>query len=491
MRLAGMLEGQDYKVVQGDTTINIRGLANDSRKVEAGYVFIAIKGFEQDGHKYIGQSIDQGATAIVLEDTALSPINIPELVTVIQVRNPRKCMAAMATHFYNKPSKEFNLVGVTGTNGKTSTVFFINNVLESIGRKTGLIGTIMNKIGDKTFETERTTPDAIEVKSLFYNMTKENVHDVVMEVSSHALDLYRVAYSRFDVGVFTNLTLDHLDYHKTMENYRDAKAKLFDMCRYGVINIDDEAGAYMMAGGQCERYITFSTKDETAVLYATDIVTTLTGVHFTVIYEGLSYDVSMETPGRFTVYNGLAAMGACLALGISMEDIINVFKVNSKVVGRFQAIHSPKGYTVIVDYAHAPDGLENVLTLMEEIKENHIITVFGCGGDRDRTKRPQMGRIAGKYSDYTFVTSDNPRTEVPESIIEEIEAGIIDVTANYRCVTDRKEAISQAIRMATKGDLVLVAGKGHEDYQIIGKTKHHFDDAEIVEMFIKEENHDN
>lgn len=486
MRLAGMLEGQDYQVLQGDTTLNIRGLANDSRKVESGFVFIAIKGFEQDGHKYIGQSIDQGAIAIVLEDVSLSPITIPESVTVIQVDNPRKCMAAMATHFYNKPSKEFNLVGVTGTNGKTSTVFFINNVLESIGRKTGLIGTIMNKIGSKSFETERTTPDAIEVKSLFYQMTEENVHDVVMEVSSHALDLYRVAYSRFDVGVFTNLTLDHLDYHKTMDNYRNAKAKLFDMCRYGVINIDDEAGAYMMASGQCERYITFSTQDESAVLYAKDIVTTLTGVHFTVVFEGRSYEVSMQTPGRFTVYNGMAAMGACLALGIDMNEIVDVFKSNSKVVGRFQAIQSAEGYTAIIDYAHAPDGLENVLMLMEEIKQERIITVFGCGGDRDRSKRPKMGKIAGEHSDYTFITSDNPRTEVPEMIIKEIEAGMKETDAAYCCITDRKEAIREALKMAKKGDLVLIAGKGHEDYQIIGKTKHHFDDAEIVEMFMKE-----
>lgn len=487
MKLEGLLAGQHYKVLQGLMSGNITGIANDSRKVCDGYVFVAIKGFEQDGHLYIGQAIQNGAKAIVLEDKNSYNKEIPEDITVIEVEKGRKVLAAMANHFYNNPSSQFKLVGVTGTNGKTSTVFLINNVLEYYKRRTGLIGTIQNKIHNTTFEAERTTPESIEVQYLFSEMAKANVNDVVMEVSSHALDLYRVAYTHFDVGVFTNLTLDHLDYHKTMENYMGAKAKLFKMCDVGVINIDDAAAKYMMDEGTCKSYVTCSTKDSGASLYAYDIENRLAGVSFKVNYKDEVYQVSMQTPGEFSVYNALSAMGTLLTLRLTMVQIIEAFREHSQIKGRFQSIESPTGFTSIVDYAHAPDGLENVLTSMQGFATNKIITVFGCGGDRDKTKRPIMGEIAGKYSDYCIITSDNPRTEVPETIIQEVEAGMLKTSCAYVKVTDRKEGILTALKMAQPGDLVLVAGKGHEDYQIVGKVKHHFDDLEIIKEYYKGE----
>ncbi len=487
MKLSGLLQGETIKVLQGNPDVNVSGIENDSRRIEKGYVFMAYKGFEQDGHVYVGQSLQNGASAIVLEDRDSFAGEIPEDVTVIEVENGRKAMANMAARFYNHPSKQFKLVGVTGTNGKTSTVFLINNVLEYYKRRTGLIGTISNKIHDKTVEASRTTPESIEVQKLFSQMAEAQVNDVVMEVSSHALDLYRVEYSHFDVGIFTNLTLDHLDYHKTMENYMEAKAKLFTMCQVGVINIDDEAGAYMMEKGTCSKYLTLSTKKEDASLYAHNIVNKLAGVEFDLKYDGVDHHVAMETPGEFTVYNGMCAIGALLQLNMPMDKIIAALKEVSQIKGRFQAIESPKGYTAIVDYAHAPDGLLNVLKTMNSFKTGKIITVFGCGGDRDKTKRPIMGQIAGKYSDYCIITSDNPRTEDPYLILDEIQVGMEKTDCQYVKLVDRKEGIEAGLSMAKAGDLVLIAGKGHEDYQIIGKTKHHFDDAEIVNDFYKGE----
>ena len=491
MQLKGLLEGQEYKILQGEIKCNIRGINNDSRKVEDGYVFIAIKGFEQDGHMYIGQAINNGATAIVLEDVTLYKGKIPEDIVVVEVENGRKVLAFMATHFYNQPSSQFKLCGVTGTNGKTSTVFLINNILEYVKRKTGLIGTILNKIGDEKFETERTTPESIEVKRLFKQMADANVQDVIMEVSSHALDLYRVAYTQFDVAVFTNLSLDHLDYHKTMENYRDAKLKLFKMAKIGIINIDDEVGRYIMKHSECQQYLTYSIKEPNATLFASNIKNHLSGVTFDLIYQSQKYPVILQTPGDFSVYNGLAAIGASLSLNVKVEEIIEALEGNSRIKGRFETIESPQGYIAIVDYAHAPDGLENVLCSMKGFAPKRIITVFGCGGDRDKSKRPIMGEIGGKYSDYCIITSDNPRTENPESILDGVEKGIKKTECPYLRITDRREAIERALEFAEKEDLILVAGKGHEDYQIIGKVKIHFDDAEIIKNYIKEKEHAN
>jgi len=485
MKLEGLLLNYTYNKIQGDLEKNIKGIANDSRKIQEGYVFVAIKGYEQDGHLYIGQAIQNGATAVILEETDNYHKIIEDSVTVIQVKNGREALALMSTRFYNHPSSQFKLVGITGTNGKTSTVFLINNVLEYYKRKTGLIGTIVNKIGNKSFTSERTTPESVELQRLFKEMSDENVNDVVMEVSSHALSLHRVDYSKFDVGVFTNLTLDHLDYHKTMENYKKAKAKLFTMCTNGVINIDDEAGSYMMEEGTCSKYLTYSTKKREADLYAKNIVSQLAGVEYELIYNEKSYFVTLQTPGLFSVYNSLAAIGVLLLLNISVEQIIEALKTKSQIKGRFQALNSPKGYTAIVDYAHTPDGLLNVLSSAKKITSGRIITVFGCGGDRDRTKRPAMGKIAGELSDLCIITSDNPRTEIPKDIIDEIETGMKETTCEYIKIVDRREGIIKGLEQAKQGDLVVVAGKGHENYQIIGKEKQHFDDTEVILDYYK------
>lgn len=480
MKLEGLLSGQSYRLLQGKLDVNISGIAYDSRKVDGGKVFVAIKGFEQDGHMYIGQSIQKGVSAIVLEDPGAYAGLIPEDITVVQVENGRIAMAAMACNYYNSPSNQFELVGVTGTNGKTTTVFLINNVLEYYGRKTGLIGTISNKIDKEVVEATRTTPESLELQELFSKMADANVNDVIMEVSSHALDLYRVAYSKFDIGVFTNLTLDHLDYHKTMENYKAAKAKLFDMCKIGVINIDDEAGKYMMENSACSKFITTSIKDKHADLYADHIESRIDGVSYILRYKGEEMAVHLMTPGIFSVYNSLSAIGVLLELKLPLSDIVTALGEVSTVRGRFQALKSPLGYTAIVDYAHAPDGLLNVLETMTEFKTNKIITVFGCGGDRDKSKRPIMGEIAGNYSDFCVITSDNPRTEDEETIIDDVEAGMKKTSCPYERIADREAAIIKGLSMAKEGDLVLVAGKGHEDYQIIGKKKYHFDDRQVI-----------
>ncbi len=490
MKLSGILNGQNYEVIQGNIDCNVKGIHNDSRKIEAEYVFVAIKGFEQDGHVYIGQSIVNGATAVVLENLDYVDVTVPENITVIRVENGRKALASMATHFYNHPSSQFRLCGVTGTNGKTSTVFLINNILEAQKRKTGLIGTIGNKIGDQTLEAERTTPESIELNLLFHQMATKNVQDVIMEVSSHALDLYRVAYAQFDVGVFMNLTLDHLDYHKTMDNYRDAKLKLFHMAKIGVVNCDDEVGRYIIENGTCKEWITFSVKNAEAALYATNIMNHLSGVEFTLHYQGMEHKCVLQTPGEFSVYNGLAAIGCCLALGVTLDNILAALKENSRIRGRFEMIELPQGYNAIVDYAHAPDGLENVLKAIKGFAPKKIITVFGCGGDRDKSKRPIMGKIGGEYSDYCIITSDNPRTEDPESILDGVETGIQQTQCPYLRIVDRRTAIYKALDIAETEDLILVAGKGHEDYQIIGKEKIHFDDAEIIREYIKERKND-
>lgn len=490
MKLSGLLDEQPFEILQGSLETNVKGIANDSRKVVDEGLFIAIKGYESDGHLYIGQSIEMGASAIILEDETIYKGVIPSTVTVIKVDNARRTTAYVAGQFYNSPSQSFKLIGVTGTNGKTTTTYLINNVLEAMGKKTGLIGTIANKIGERYVEAERTTPDSIELNKLFREMADENVHKVVMEVSSHALDLHRVDFVKFDVGIFTNLSHDHLDYHKTVENYKQAKAKLFRMCKVGVLNYDDPTSQFMKENGSCEKYLTYSTLDSRADFYAQKIKSGIFGVDFELVYEGNIYPVHLQTPCLFSVYNGLAAISACVALGLSIDKILKTLSENSKVKGRFEPLTSPDGFTSIIDYAHTPDGLENVLSSMKEFAPREIITVFGCGGDRDKTKRPIMGEISGRYSNYAIITSDNPRTEDPYTILNEIEMGIQKTTCPYEKIEDRKEAIYRALDRAQPGDLVLIAGKGHEDYQILGKTKHHFDDAEVVMTYYKEQKND-
>lgn len=482
MKLLSLIEGINFEVIKGNPEVNIINICHDSRLVEDGSLFIAIEGFESDGHAYINKAVVQGAAAIIVtKEGDYEAFELP----IIRVEDGRIALACAATRFYNRPTSQFGLVGVTGTNGKTSTVFLIDRILQGANKKTGVIGTIENRIGDEIIPATHTTPDALELQRLFSRMVEANVNDVVMEVSSHALDLSRVHGAEFDVAVFTNLTLDHLDYHKTMEAYRDAKLRLFMMAPKAVINMDDETGRYFLEKTIAKEVYTYSAESSQAVLYAKDILINIEGTKFNLVYQDQEYPIVINTPGRFSVYNALAAIGASLALGVPMAVIARVLAANSVVRGRFETIASPKGYYAVVDYAHAPDGLLNVLKTIEEFVEGRIITVFGCGGDRDRTKRPIMGKIAGEHSNYCIITSDNPRTEEPEAIIDEVEVGTKESGCEYSRITDRKTAIIHALSMAKPGDLVLVAGKGHEDYQIIGKTKIHFDDREIIMDFMR------
>lgn len=475
MQLKELLQSVSYTVLQGKDDIEILAPVYDSRKVEKGDLFVCITGFQTDGHKYIPMALEKGAVALLVEHPVTG---LNENITVIQTENNRKALAVLACNYYGHPTKDMNVVGVTGTNGKTTTTYLVRSVLEHIGRKTGIIGTIENRIGDTVIHAERTTPESLELQALLHRMKEENVHDVMMEVSSHSLDLHRVDGIAYDVAVFTNLTQDHLDYHKTMENYKIAKSLLFARSKHSVINLDDAAGSFMAecAAGDVLTYAI----DHQADLKAEDISITAEGTSFTLVYQGTHYPVKLHTPGRFSVYNALGAIGACLYLGVDMTQILQGLAETQGVSGRFQTVRNKKGFQAVVDYAHTPDGLENVLKTAAEFTKGKIIAVFGCGGDRDKTKRPIMGRIGGENAGYCIITSDNPRTEDPEQIISEVEAGTKETGCPYERQVDRRKAIQRAVALAKEGDVILIAGKGHETYQIFPEGTIHFDDVEEV-----------
>ena len=475
MKLSEILKGLEYELLQGSIDTDITKIEYDSRKAEKGSLFVCVTGLKTDGHIYAHKAVESGAVALICERNIEG---IDKSVTIIKVKDSRVTISAIADNFYDHPATKMTMIGVTGTNGKTTTTYLIKSVLDHIGQKVGVIGTIENRIGDVEIHTERTTPEALELCELFDEMAKAGVSHTVMEVSSHSLALHRVDFCKFKIGIFTNLTQDHLDYHKTMENYMKAKGKLFEMSENAVINADDHAGAYMLSRAK-GRVLTFGI-DNDADLKASDMHITANGVKYVLTYEGNKYNVDINIPGKFSIYNSLGSIGACLILGIPMETILAGLKENYGVPGRFQTIKSHKGFNAIVDYAHTPDGLENILNTAREFVKGRIITVFGCGGDRDRTKRPIMGEIGGRLSDICVITSDNPRTEEPGLIIKDIEEGIKDTGCPYECITDRKEAILHAIAIAKEGDVVVIAGKGHEDYQIFKDKTIHFDDAEVV-----------
>ncbi|MDD3393877.1 MAG: UDP-N-acetylmuramoyl-L-alanyl-D-glutamate--2,6-diaminopimelate ligase [Anaerotignum sp.] len=475
MELKKLLEGISYKQFQGNLTIDVKKIEFDSRKVTKGDVFVCITGFQTDGHRFAAMAAKQGAAALICEHL---PEGIEEDVTVIQVENCRSALALMAVHYYEEPSKKMHVIGVTGTNGKTTTTYLMKSILDHIGKKVGIVGTIENRIGDRVLHTERTTPEAKELQELLNTMVQEGVSHVVMEVSSHSLDLHRVDGIEYEIGIFTNLTQDHLDYHKTMESYKEAKSKLFERAKKSVINLDDAAGSFMKdkAKGQV---LTFAVEKD-ADLKAWNIQISAVGTEFSLTWEEQEYHVHLSTPGRFSVYNALGAIGACLLLDISMEDIITGLEENHGVAGRFQAVRSKKGYQAVVDYAHTPDGMDNILKTAREFVKGRIITIFGCGGDRDKTKRPIMGEIAGNGSDYCIITSDNPRTEDPLTILSEVEAGMQKTQCPYEKIADRREAILEGANMAKAGDVIIIAGKGHENYQIFKDGTIHFDDLEEI-----------
>lgn len=475
MKLSKLVEGLEYVLLQGNIDCDIKKIDYDSRKVEEGSVFVCVTGFKTDGHIYAKGAVEKGAVALVCERDIEG---IDSSVTIIKVGNSRAALSVLSENYYDHPASKMTMIGVTGTNGKTTTTYLVKSVLDHLNKKVGVVGTIENRIGEKRLHTERTTPESLELCELFDMMVKEDVTHTVMEVSSHSLDLHRVDCCKYDIGIFTNLTQDHLDYHITMENYKIAKGRLFEISKNAVINIDDAAGSYMVSKAK-GKILTFGI-DNDADLKAENMNITANGVTYTLKYEGKEYAVDINIPGKFSIYNSLGSIGACLIMGIPMEDILAGLKENYGVPGRFQTIKSNKGFNAIVDYAHTPDGLENILNTAREFVKGRIITVFGCGGDRDRTKRPIMGEIGGRLSDICIITSDNPRTEDPDQILKDVEEGTKRTDCPYECICDRKEAIFRAVEIAKEGDLVVVAGKGHEDYQIFKDKTIHFDDAEVI-----------
>jgi len=481
VRLLELLEGIEYSIMQGED-VEIKNIVIDSRKVEADDVFICIEGLKADGHNYIDSALKAGAAVVIVS----KDVKINGNVAVIKVSNTREAMSILAGNLYGWPGRKYPLIGVTGTNGKTSSTFFLESVLNEAGSKAGLIGTVATRVGDRPVKTEfatSTTPDPIELQQIFKEILDMGADSVVMEVSSHALAFRKMAGHRFAVSIFTNLTQDHLDLHGTMENYARAKARLFEISDISVINIDDEYGKFM-AGYAAEKILTYSVSNPSD-LQALNVKYGAQGVSFELEIDDEVLGFEVPIPGRFTVYNALGVIGAALSLNVPVQTIQKALKKLEGVPGRIQSIPNDKEIGVYVDYSHTPDSLENILTSVREFTKGKIIVVFGCGGDRDKEKRPIMGAIAAKLADFSIITSDNPRNEAPYAIIEEVEAGVRPVTTEYIKLTDRRDAIIHAINVAQPGDSVVIAGKGHENYQEFADKTIHFDDAEEAVKALK------
>ena len=463
--------------ISGNMDIDISGIAIDSRKVQKGYLFIAMKGTQVDGHQYIGKAIELGATAILAEE---EPTTKTEGVTYIIVASTENVVGNVATTFYGKPSEHLRLVGVTGTNGKTTIATLLYNMFRKMGHKVGLLSTVCNYIEEEAVPASHTTPDPIELNSLLARMVDAGCEYAFMECSSHAIHQKRIGGLKFAGGIFTNLTRDHLDYHKTFQNYRDAKKAFFDALpkdAFAVVNADDKNGMVMVQNTKAV-VKTYSTRA------MADFKARILECHFGGMYLEIDgREVGVQFIGKFNVSNLLAVYGAAVMLGKEPEDILVVMSTLKSVNGRLDPIQSPEGWTAIVDYAHTPDALENVLNAIHEVLsgKGKVITVCGAGGNRDKGKRPLMAQEAVRQSDKVIITSDNPRFEEPQDIINDMIAGLDkEQMKKVVCIADRREAIRTASMMAGKGDVILIAGKGHEDYQEIKGVKHHFDDHEVV-----------
>ncbi len=485
MNLKNILQGIENIKGKGNFDIEIENIESDSRKITKNGLFFAIKGFAVDGTDYINSAIENGAVAVVIEDEKdIKKINNINDITIALVPNIRKAMAISACNFYDNPSKKLKLIGVTGTKGKTTTTFMVKEILEKQGYKVGLIGTIANYIGEVCLgDSSRTTPESIELQKLFARMVEEKCQVAVMEVSSQSLKLDRVYGCDFDIGVFTNFSEDHISEHEhpDMEDYFKSKCKLFDMCKTAFINVDDLYGEKLKKIIPCE-FATYGI-DNTCNLLAKDITITNSYVDFRVKLTERNERVKVDIPGRFTVYNALAAISIALKLGCSSDSIKEAL-LEIKVPGRSELVPNKKGLTIMIDYAHSPESLENILSAVKSYTRGRVISVFGCGGDRDTSKRAIMGEISGRIADYTIITSDNPRTEEPKLIVDEIENGIKKTKGKYEVVVDRIEAIKTAIKMAGKTDIIVLAGKGHEPYQEINGVKYPFDERKIVNDII-------
>ncbi|TMN23491.1 UDP-N-acetylmuramoyl-L-alanyl-D-glutamate--2,6-diaminopimelate ligase [Lentibacillus cibarius] len=473
-----------YDTSETITDIDISHIEADSREVTAGSLFVCIEGYTVDGHDYINQAIANGAVAILAEK------DVDTSVPVIRVANTSRAMAVVAAAFYDHPTKQFPLIGVTGTNGKTTTTYLLESILNEFDQKTGLIGTIQMKIGQNTYPVQNTTPDALFLQRTFQRMHAEHVDAAVMEVSSHALDLGRVHGCDFDIAVFTNLSQDHLDYHKDMNDYLHAKSLLFAQLgntydetrkKFAVIN-DDDLAAATLKKSTAQHVITYGCQSS-AQVRATDIHMEVTKTTFTMETPIGSIRINSSLIGKFNIYNMLAAGAAAICAGVPLSVIQRSLENMKGVSGRFEPVDGSDDFAVVVDYAHTPDSLENVLETINGFAENNVYVVVGCGGDRDKQKRPLMASIAMKYADHAIFTSDNPRTEDPNAILDDMTRDLSGT--GYDVIESRKEAISHAVSLAEKGDIVLIAGKGHETYQEINHTKYDFDDREVAKAAIK------
>lgn len=487
MNLKNTLIGLDGLKAKGNLDIDITGIENNANKVQEGNMFVAIKGSNVDGHDFIEQAIENGAKAIMIEEGCdLKKVKLQEGITLIMAPNTRKALAIICSNFYNNPSKKFKLIGVTGTLGKTTTTFMIKEILEKAGYKVGLIGTIATYINQtKILDSERTTPDSIELQKIFAKMVEEKVEYVVMEVSSQSLKLHRVDGCNFDIVAFTNFSEDHIskNEHADMQEYFEAKLKLFELCKTGFTNSDDLYGAKIPELFP-ESNITTYGIDNFANIMARDITVSNSYVDFKAKITDRNERVKVGIPGRYSVYNALLAIAITKKIGVNAECIKEALQ-DIKIPGRSEIVDNNKDITIMIDYAHTPKSLENILQIAKKYTIGKVICVFGCGGDRDINKREIMGEISGKLANYTIITTDNPRTEEPEKIILDIEKGIKKVTKDYKIVADRKKAIKEAINMAHKRDMVIIAGKGHETYQEINGEKYPFNEREIIKELIK------
>ena len=478
MKLNQLLRGVEVLEATAGLELEITGVSYDSRQTEPGGLFVAMEGYETDGHKFIPMAKERGAACVLCQKKPV--VDIPCILT----SDSRAALAQVGKNWYGDPAASMKLIGVTGTNGKTTTTYLLKDILEqAAGAKVGLIGTNQNMIGGEILPTERTTPESFELQGLFRRMADAGCTHVVMEVSSHALYLKRVDGVHFAAGIFTNLTQDHLDFHGTMENYCDAKALLFRRCEAGIYNADDPWSSRIMADAACRK---ISVSQHSGCLTAQDIQLSAEGVSFNAVSAAETVPVQVGIPGGFMVYNALGVLAAAQALGVSLADSAHVLRHTAHVKGRVEVVPTPWDYTILIDYAHTPDALENVLTSIKGFAKGRTVALFGCGGDRDRTKRPQMGAIAARLADFVVVTSDNPRTEPPHAIIADIVDGMVGTETPYVVVENRIDAIRYAMDHARTGDVILLAGKGHETNQVVGREKHHLDEREVVADYIQE-----
>lgn len=475
MKLSNILKG--IKVLNEYKDVEVADVTSDSRQVKEGFLFICIKGATFDGHSVAKEMLEKGAVGVVTErDLGIEG--------QIIVENTRNAYSPICANYFGNPADSLKLIGLTGTNGKTTTTFLVKQILENVGKKVGLIGTVQNMVGDEVYPAHYTTPDPHELQSLFRKMVDAGCEYCVMEVSSQALAQGRVEGLHFMIGAFTNLTQDHLDYHKTWENYFNSKRILFENCDIAVTNVDDKNGLEIVKDLPC-KVVTYAVDNINSDYTARNVVFSSNGVRYELVCNTIGR-VNCPIPGRFSVYNSLCAATIALALGVKFEEVLSAIARSNGVKGRIEVVPTGTDYTVIIDYAHSPDGLENIITSLKEIAQGRVVTVFGCGGDRDRTKRPKMGKIAADLSDFCVVTSDNPRSENPTKIIEDILEGMKNTKTPYQVVENRKEAIAWAMNNAKPNDIILLAGKGHETYQILPTGTIHFDEREAVAEVLAE-----